>query len=340
MEAAREVRIVVCHSTHERCGIRQYGQQLDRSLSALAEVVACDYGSLESRMQDTREGDVFLFHYEPQLPGDWALFARCLATLRARGCKVVFTCHWYSEWVPFEYGQLVDLFVCHRYYDGNTYGRRIVEIPLACPVYEPKATRAELRARFGLPAPGEALVLTTVGFLTSWKRTPEAVACLLGQLPDTPKTFVHVQAPYPFDVASSGAPDDEGHLRQTMARYEGRARLSTEFLPEEVLLDLVHASDLGFVFHGKDTGSVSAATKQFVSARTPVVVTNSTHASDLFHGIRRVGGFDATEFAKEVVRLTVDAEERERLCAGIAREYERINMNTVAKRYVEELGKL
>jgi glycosyltransferase involved in cell wall biosynthesis len=328
------VRIVVCHSAHERCGIRQYGQQLDRSLSVLAEVSACDYPSLEAAVQEAKAGDVFLFHYEPQLPGDWSRFSRCLATLRAMGCKTVFTCHWYTEWVPYEYGQHVDLFVRHRYYEGDTFGRRVVEIPLACPVYEPKATRAELRAKLGLPALGEAIVLTTVGFLTSWKRTPEAVETLLAHLPETPRSFVHVQAPYPFDVASSGAPNDEAMLRHTMERFPGRVRLSTEFLPEGDLLDLVHASDLGFVFHGKDTGSVSAATKQFVSARTPVVVTNSTHASDIIQGARRVGGFDTGEFAREVVRIALDAEERERLREGISKEYQRINMDAVAKRYV------
>jgi len=334
------VRIVVCHSTHQRCGIRQYGQQLDRSLSALADVSACDYTSLEAELQETREGDVFLFHYEPQLLGDWSHFKRCLATLRGMGCKTVFTCHWYTEWVPYEYGAYVDLFICHRYYEGSTFGRRVVEIPLACPVYEPKATRAELRAKLGLPALGEALVLTTVGFLTSWKRTPEAVEALLGHLPETPRMFVHVQAPYPFDVASSGAPNDEAWLRRSIGRYPGRARLSTEFLPEADLLDLVHGSDLGFVFHGNDTGSVSAATKQFISARTPLVVTNSTHASDLIQGVRRVGGFDTGEFAREVVRTALDAEEIERLRNGISKEYQRINMVAVAKRYVEEMGKL
>jgi hypothetical protein len=334
------VRIVVCHSAHERCGIRQYGQQLDRSLSAFADVKACDYTSLEAALQEAQTGDTFLFHYEPQLLGDWVFFRRCLATLRSMGCKTVFTCHWYTEWVPYEYGAYVDLFICHRYYDGNTYGRHVVEIPLACPVYEATTTRAQLRAKLGMPALEDAIVLTTVGFLTSWKRTPEVVETLLGQLPETPRMFVHVQTPYPFDVASSGAPNDEAWLRRTIERYPGRARLSTEFLPEVDLLDLVHASDLGFVFHGNDTGSVSAATKQFVSARTPVVVTNSTHAADIIQGVRRVGGFDTGEFAREVVRTALDTEERERLRVGISKEYQRINMVAVAKRYIEEIGKL
>jgi glycosyltransferase involved in cell wall biosynthesis len=336
------MRIVVCHSAHERCGIRQYGQQLDRSLAAIPglELEACDYSNLGSAMETSRAGDVFLFHYEPQLPGDWTLFARRLATLRASGCKTAFVCHWYSEWVPHEYGQLVDLFIRHRYYDGRSFGRRIVEIPLACPTYVPKTSRAELRARFGMPAPGEGLVLTTVGFLTKWKRMPESIDRLLAELSDLPRAVVHVQAPWPFDVEGSGAAEEDTQLRSLVARYEGRLHFSTDFVPEEELLDRVHASDLGFVFHGRDTDSVSAATKQFVSARTPVVVTDSTHASDLQQGVRRVGGFDPGTFAKEVVRIARDVEEHQRLSDGIRREYERINMDAVAKRYEEELRKL
>lgn len=324
------MRVVVCHSSHERCGVRQYGAQLDRSLQSLTEVAAFHFGDLPALTRALRPGDVVLFHYEPGLlQGD---LKSTLKTIRSNGYKIAFCCHWFGERTVVEYGAFVDRFILHRSYP--TSSDKAVEIALGCPVYEPP-NRESLRKQFGFDG---KLVVTTVGFLTSWKKLPD-VASTLARMIDQPNVVVRVQAPHPFSTGSNSQ-GEERKFRQVVANFRHRVQFSTDFLPENDLLNLVHASDLGFVFHGIHTGSVSAATKQFVSARTPVVVTDSSHAADIDRGVSRVPGFNIDHFCREVVRLIRDEDARTKMRADMMAEYERINMGAVAKRYVEELGRL
>lgn len=329
------MRVLVCHSGQERCGVGQYGRALDVSLGRVpdVEVVAFSYADLNAVTATAATGNVALFHFEPGLIGDVNRFQSTVKALRQKGAKIVFCCHMFDAEVQKHYGVLVDRFVLHRtYYGAPTKG---VVIPLGCPVYSP-AERAGLRAKLGF-AEGQ-IVLTTVGFLTKWKRTPEVADAVASALPPG-AMLVHIQAPWPFNPAGAGAAGEDVALKAVAARHV-RLHVSTEFLPEDRLLDLVHASDLGFVFHGIDTCSVSAATKAFISGRCPVVVTGSTHASDMIRGVKRVNGLDLRAFGQEVVKVASDPDLLQKLRDGAVKEYERLNMDAVARRYVEEFQRL
>ena len=330
------MRVWVTHSTRgERCGIAQYGEQLDRSLRKLGvEILLRSYDSLPLR-KEVAEGDVLLFHFEPSLVTNQDAFVQCMRDARALGAKVALCCHWYRHDDTTRYDSLVNRYVLHRTYPDA--GSQSVVIPLGAPLYElPPEERSALRARLGLPA--DKIVLTTVGFLSEWKRMPDVVERLADVLPS--EMVIRVQSPPQFSAVGKAHYQQDVAMRRAAEKWPGRVILSLDFLPERDLTDLVHASDLGFLYHPIDTGSVSAATKQFVSGRTPVVVTGSTHAVDVVRGVRRVGSFEVDVFAKEVVRIAADAGLLEKLRKGIALEYERINMDVVAKKYVEEFQKL
>ena len=309
--------------------MRQYGRQLDRSLVRLVETASFDYAHIQSLVEASRPGDVVLVHYEPGLIHvDLKAFLRMA---RMKGAKVAFCCHWFGEETLREYTGHVDRFIVHRAYP--CLSEKCIQIPLGCPTYDPP-DRDALRKKFGFEG---KLVVSTIGFLTDWKRTPEVLRALAPLLaaPDV----IRVHAPHPFS-AGSGSHGEEKKIRQVLANHRGRIEFSMDFLPENKLLDLVHASDLGFVFHGIHTGSVSAATKQFVAARTPVVVTDSTHAADIHGGVHRVPGFHIEHFCKEVASVLHDAGARSSMAAEMGKEYARINMAAVATQYVDELGRL
>ncbi|HXB28147.1 MAG TPA: hypothetical protein VNV25_25680 [Gemmatimonadaceae bacterium] len=314
---AKGRRVLVCHSSLERCGVREYGRQLDASLvKAGTNLLPFTYGNVQAIPQVCSAGDTLLVHYEPQLlPPD---FLHTLGEIKKRGTRIVLCCHWYSEGALRDLRPLVDEVVVHRSYPDA--GRATV-IPLGCPVYEP-GDREALRRRLGL----SGVVVTTIGLLAGWKRIPETVAAIARQAPAGVTIVVQTPPPSP----NSG---EEDRLRSAIAPFGDKARLSTRFLPETDLLDLVHASDVGFVFHGVHTQSVSAATKQFVSARTPLVTTSSTHSSDL-NGVHRVDSFDPDVFAREVLRVAADAPLCERMRGEMAAEYTRLNMDAVAAHYM------
>ncbi len=80
---------------------------------------------------------------------------------------------------------------------------------------------------------------------------------------------------------------------------------------------------------------MSAATKQFVSTRVPLVVTDSTHSSDVSGGVVRVGGVDVVAFCKAVIETVKNEGLRKQLSQELQNEYERFNMNAVAEQYLK-----
>jgi glycosyltransferase involved in cell wall biosynthesis len=324
--------VVVCHSPHARCGIREYGRQLDEALSKSVKIVASTFERPTEIVDSAEQGSIVLVHYEPTFAGHG--FVETLRAIKAKKARVALCCHLFSpQVIAWADHGLVDALVTHRDYGRSARGPHIVQIPLACPVYTPSIGRAELRARFGFAS--DAIVLTTLGFLAQWKRLPDLLKSLLSAAASDQNFIFQIQTPWPFANREMAAAE-EVRVRDVLSRHAGdRVRFSTEFIPERDLLDRVHASDLGFVFHGQHTLSVSAATKQFVSARCPLVITDSTHSSDVNGGIVRVSGFDPSRFASEVIHVARDAAMRERLGIEMAGEYARLNMDTVAAQYLE-----
>jgi len=317
------LNISVVNSQHERCGVREYGLQLSRALAqAGTEISEQTYENFTP--ESLISSDVALVHYEDGLVS--RDFYQKLWAAKQGGAKIVFCCHRYEAASMGMFFPLVDRFVLHRSYPD---ARNSVEIPLGCPVYEPADSRDQVRIRLGLPE--NKIIVTSLGFLAPWKRWAEVVETVARELSDK-DVFLQIHTASPF---SMGHQDFEREARAIAPLLlPDRGRHSTEFLSERDLLDRVYASDLGFVFHPIHTGSVSAATKQFVSGRCPLVVTGSSHASDLKDGVLRVASLDPRDLAREIRGVVTNEIVREQLRQGAETEYARLNMDAVAFRYL------
>lgn len=164
------MNVLVCHSHHDRCGVREYGLALDRSLvMAGVNLKTCSYANFSEDIHAAESGDVLLVHYEPSLVTAWYLNQH-LDIARTKGMRVVFCCHLYQYEMLREYNGRVDRFVIHRDYAPRHAESTI--IPLGCPVFDPPATREEIRKE--LEYPDGSVVMTTLGFLTRWKQIPRS----------------------------------------------------------------------------------------------------------------------------------------------------------------------
>ena len=325
--------VIVCHSARERCGVREYGRQLDAALARHMLVRSFSFAEPKELVGAVGPGSPVLVHYEPSLvPSD---FHATLKAIKSRGAKIVFCCHLYPGEALGGLHDLVDAVIVHRDYEGMP--ATVKKIQLGCPVYEPRTSRADMRKLLGIP--DKAVVMTTIGLLAVWKRIPETVDALRQALHEDKSLFLQVHAPSP--ITHHTVVQEEARLRDVLSRCpRDRVRFTNSFLTEQDLLDRAHASDVGFVFHGENTLSVSAATKQFVSARTPLVTTGSTHSADLGSGVLRAPTFDPAEFAKHVLRVARDEGLRGQMRVAMTEEYERLNMHTTARKYVELLRSL
>lgn len=318
--------LITINSPHERCGVGVYGRALDKSLSRLvASLRPVSLDRLEA-LTPIKPGDVAIIHFEPGLLPP--AFASQLTNLRRLGLKTIFSAHHFGGQYLTPLAALYDVVAAHRAPTEHIPGR-VEVVPLGCPVFEAGgASWEESRRRLNVPA--DATLITTIGFLTRWKKLPETMAALLRRLP--PNVYVQLQTPWPFNTV--GAAEEEALLRQTI-NGNPHVRWNTAFIDETELLERVACSDFGFLFHGQHTGSVSAATKSFVSARCPVVLTDSNHDADMTQGVWRVGGFDPNIFADRVLGVLADRGDVVCKRAEMSAEYARLNMDAVARHYID-----
>lgn len=332
------MNITVCHSHHERCGVREYGAQLDRSFVFLGmNVKTCTYDNIGEGVGQMDSKSIFMVHFEPGLVTPWYL-NQYLDAARDRGAKTVMCCHWYEYEYMRQYEGHFDQLVLHREYERKA--TRSTVIPLGCPIYVPgSSTRNEIRSKFGIPV--DATVMTTIGFLNRWKAIPKLAKSMLDAVAlfGDANLHVHIHAPWPYEA--DDAKIEEARVREVMTAHScKKISLSTDFLSEKETLDLAWASDLGFVYHSFHTHSVSAATKQFVSTRRPLIVTESNHASDLRGGVVQASGGDVSAFARSVVAVAMDEVRLPDLQREVEREYIRLNMMAVASQYAFLFEKL
>lgn len=218
-----------------------------------------------------------------------------------------------------------DILITHRDYGIRHPKLRI--IPLACPVYEPPTDITELRRKHGLPE-GKVLI-TTLGFLTAWKKIPDLIQQLL---PELERRGAVLQALCPTHF--SGDATGEGQKMQRLVNGKASVVWKSEFLPESDMVERVACSNLGLAYHGENTGSCSAANKMFVAGRVPLLLTCSTHDSD-HAGAEHMRGFDLVTYAKRAAELAHDPDVLKRLREGSQQDYGKMNQAVVARRYLE-----
>lgn len=322
------MKISVFGSPHEHCGISEYGRALNEAFESLG--VEVERHSVRDMTALVHAKDNVLVHFEPALAAN--TFYRVLTNVRRRGARTVLCCHYFDEVVAQRLGPGAFKIVVHR--DYGVASPILETVPLGCPIYDYDGRANERALAFGhlvakhpeLASEDPPLIITTCGFVGEWKRFPETVEALMPLLPEN--TWLQMLCS-PHFIRNER---EEQRLREAAAKHE-RVILSEAFLPEVDLLDRLALSDLGFVYHGQNTHSVSAATKAFIAARCPFVVTDSTHASDVngaFHSSR-----DLKRFAQDVIKASKDFARLREAKSEIQTEYERLNMIEVASRYLD-----
>ena len=315
--------IVSFSSGKERCGINEYSKGLNQQIRLagvpVTEMLLHDTSFLAS----APAGAEILVHLEPSLLSQG--FDQALHTAHQHQAKIVGCFHYCDPNFFRRFVDYTDTLITHRDY-GITHPKLQIA-PLACPVFHP-ASRAELRQKHGLPE--NKKILTTLGFLTAWKRIPETVQRLL---PEVERQGALLQLLCPTHY--SGDPTRETAKLQALVRDRTSVLWKSEFIPEQEMLERTAASDLGFAYHGENTGSCSAANKMFVAARCPLLLTSSNHDSDVQHGAEHLQNFNLEWFAQRAIELLHDDRRLTRLAAGIQQDYDRMNQAAVAKRYLE-----
>lgn len=321
--------LVTWHSSYTpHCGNLEYGMQLERAMGIqpLAKVPS--------------KVHLHLIHYGGELhPMD----LRDMILARKRGEKVVVVCHAFlvgsalkrfPDHIP-TLSLPADAFAVHRdYAEENVHDPRVHVVYLGCPVWgapNREFTQTALRERFSLPQ--DAVIVGMNGFLLRDKQLGDVVDAVVAALPSN--ALLQLCISRSSAVPQTDIDDQIQKLEQAVKRHGDRVIWIRDWLPEEEMLSRLRACDFGARYRIDDTWGVSSAAHQWVSVRLPLALSASNHMGDLQGGVLRSASNNVKDFAATVARLASDEKLRWHLSAEMEVEYQRLNMNVVAQRYLK-----
>lgn len=171
------------------------------------------------------------------------------------------------------------------------------------------------RARAEVSIPQDAVVIATFGFLSGWKAISPVVAGLAQYMQQSPKTWLYLITSHHFMFTQESK--IEAETLQTiidMNKITDRVVHLTDFLPDDTIHRRLCAADAGFIYCPSNTGSSSAAARQFVAAGLPLVVTESNHFATITKGVVRTS-FGLVPFIEGILKVAQDYDLRHKLAA-------------------------
>lgn len=333
------MRVALYSSKKERCGIATYAVYLENALRELGAEVR-HWGSLVNDamvFSEIRSWSPEIFHvqYEQAIMPPHEILFELARERRRNGGKNVATLHSETP-ISAELGrnEAFNSVLIHRL-SKFISGARV--FPMPCPRYAPSVPRAELRKRYGLS--DNDFVVSTVGFLLPWKKTEEIVARLIPWLVRRENVVLQVIASEHFNPdARSYARACRDALSRLSASVGGRIKHVSHYPSDEEVLERLALSDIGYAYCPENTASASAAASLFISARCPLVTSNSTHYDHLIRYAVRAPKESLDLFARAVVESAENPDLLLRLRQAQELFYAETNYLESARRHLRIYG--
>lgn len=329
------MKIAMYSSKRDRCGISTYTSHLADALTDLGHEVRyfSSQPPYEPRFQEILawKPDVFHFQHETSIMPGGGEIARFSAMLRQIGTKVFITLHTESL-ENVNIGRSAGPIIIHR---PSQHAPDAHVLPMPCTNAPSLPERGSARRHFGFP--DSAFVISTVGFMIPWKDHPKVLEMLIPWVKSRPD--VHIQL-----IASAHFNEDlqsYAHLcRQQIAQLAAGAAISDRihhvdgYPSDQELVNRLSMSDLGYVWCPFDTGSASAAGAQFISAKCPLVATDSSHYATLGDGAVRARKESVGEFVALIQRTADNRELLGQLKTRQAEIYSARNYTETARKHL------
>jgi len=243
--------------------------------------------------------------------------------------KVLITPHHFDKGVYGTFEPLVDLFIVHR--KGVNPFNKVKYLVQGCPCAS-EVPQNIARREFSLPSSGR--IVSSFGFLMPWKGLPDVVEAFIPYLQGDSSLFLQLLHSI-HEVEHNYGREAEKQILNTISAggVEKQVFFSTAFLSTSEVNVRLQASDLGILCGDASTGSSSAVSKTFVSARLPIVASDINHYRDLSCGVVWVTP-KVNTFVSSAVGLLRNSSRLKLLREEQKKNYEVYNWDTVAKEHV------
>ena len=334
------LRIALYSSKRPRCGIATYTDYLEGALRAEGSEVR-HWGSQSPAhvLPQIAAWNPAVFHvqHEQAIMPPSEVLLKFANELFAAGGRNVLTLH--TETPSSAYLAAKKAFSATIVHKPPALLREAHILPMPCPVQDGPGDRPALRRKYAFPE--DAFVVSTLGFMLPWKKTVEIAEHLLPWVSGDKKIHLQIMASQHFN------PNQVEFMQRSSRKLEefsssvgGRIRHVAHYPPDREILERLLLSDLGYVYCPFDTGSASAAASVFVSARCPLVTSNSTHYDHLMCHTVRVSKEDIARFGRTVVDTARDPDLLLRLRERSEFLYAQTNYREFARRHGRIYGDL
>jgi glycosyltransferase involved in cell wall biosynthesis len=321
-----------------RCGIATYTKHHYDALVNLGhKVTVYDYALSQKEILEKLQEDmpdIFHVQYErgflPHQPV--SQFIDFLQQVKNLGIKVVVTMH-SEELCTLDVAKTADQCIYHKepIYIDRSANHKLHVIPHGVPLYTPSIPREKLREKYGF-APHEK-ILTTFGFLVSWKNHAEILNALVPLLKRNPHYKLQLLTAFnDYDPAACLA--EKIKIKRVIEQHalENQVIHITEFLPEHEVLERLYCSDLGYLWGDVNSTSSSGAFKQFIAARLPLVATECTHYPRITSGMIRTP-INKERFVTSIEKALCNAN-LDQLRTKLESVYQQLNYNTIINQHI------
>lgn len=315
------------------CGIAIYTEHLVTSLLQHCTVFA--YPHTMSIHELIKVVDIDRIHilniqYEPAIMPTMSDLLFLIRELHNRHIKVIFTMHSENEQIKL-LANKVDAFIYHKtpqYISDKAY-----RLPMAVPVFYPSDTRENIRNKYGLSL--NSKIITTTGFMFTWKQHANVLEEMVPYLNNNRDVTVQLLTTF-NSVNPDECTKENIHIKNIINDHnlDDRVVHITEFLSQQELSERLWCSDLGYLWSGISTTSSSAAGKEFITSRLPLVTTTSSHYHDLSDGVVKTD-MNKTLFVEKIFDVLHDNAQLYKLSNEFEILYSTLNYDTLINKHLE-----
>jgi len=330
-----DLRVGYSSTWKESCGIAVYTENLSNALfnQGIKNFIYSKNISVSELLSciDRDRIHVLNIQYEPSITYSLDSFLMLASELRNRRIKLFFTFHSESPATK----KLIDISNGGIFHKPPTTQNlnmdKVFIVPMGVPIFEPQESKESLRNKYGYNLSDK--ILTTTGFLFTWKGHAKILNKLVPFLKKDSNLKVQLLTAF-NSINPAECILENKNVKNVINSngLENQVQHIINFLPQQELNERLYISDLGYLWGALTTTSSSAASKEFITSRLPLVVTNSNHYHDINEGAIKVS-IDENIFVNTI--MNTDSSRLQTLREQMQHKYNKLNNNSIILKHIE-----
>lgn len=321
-----------------KCGISQYAKNLYNALITKNYEIniknnETDVDAIYNLFTTSNYG-ILLIQYEAAIIKDVNKLINYIEKIKSfnQKIKIYFIIHSENP-VLHKLDGKINGFIFHKSPRIQFSKTRCHILPMGVPVFQPNGDRGYYRKKYNIAE--DKFIVSTVGFMFTWKQHADFLHKMIEYLKRHDDLMVQLLTSF-HSINNKQCMAEFLKIKNIINenKLQDKVIHITEYLPQEELNERLFLSNLGFLWSGIETTSSSAALKEFVSSRLPLVKTNSNHLHDINVGCITVNK-DMNIFVNKVIETYNNKEILDNLRIEMEGCYHKINYNEVIGKFME-----